>query len=211
MLPVGAFSYSQALESAVEHGIIRDERTAREWIGDVLELSVAGFEAPVWLRLYAAWQGSDNESVRHWNTLFLSSREASELRAETAQMGYSLRSLIGASGEFESDRVTTLAALEEVAFPTAYTFACAHWEIAPHDGLLSYLWSWAENQVSAAMKSVPLGQVAGQRILAALQPLLAEVVRGADAIEEDDFANAAPGLAIASCLHEVQYSRLFRS
>jgi urease accessory protein len=211
MLPVGAFSYSQGLESAIELGWIRDERSACEWIGDALQFSIAKFEAPVWLRLYAAWETADYERVQHWNALLLASREAGELRAETVQMGYSLRTLISASGEFDTQHLPALMAMEEVAFSTTYTFACAAWCIPAHDALVAYLWSWAENQVSAAMKSVPLGQLAGQRMLAALQNRLPDVVRTASTLQEDDFANSAPGLAIASCLHEVQYSRLFRS
>ena len=98
MLPVGAYSYSQGLESAVAAGIVRDVGAAMRWIGDVLEYSVARMEAPVLLRLIESWRLNDYTAVHHWNALFLASRETAEIRAETVQMGYSLRKLMAAIG-----------------------------------------------------------------------------------------------------------------
>lgn len=211
ILPVGAFSYSQGLEAAVERGEVRDERTACEWIGDVLELSMGGFEAPIWQRLYGAWALADIEAVAHWNAVFLAARETAELRAETRQMGHSMRMLLVDCGEFARERLAGLHAVEEPAFPTAFTFACAAWEIPARQALLAYAWAWLENQVTAAMKTIPLGQTAGQRLLGALSGRLPDLVHKALATKDEDLSNCAPGLAIASCRHETQYSRLFRS
>jgi urease accessory protein len=211
MLPVGAFSYSQGLESAVELQWVRDEASARTWLIDVLKLSVGAFEAPVWCRLYRAFHAGDVAAVTDWNDRLLSSRETHELRAETAQMGYSLRRLMEDSGEFDERSIATLQAMREVAFATAFACACAAWDIFERAGAIAYLWAWLENQVGAAMKIVPLGQSAGQRLLATMQPLLVETAERAMRVEDEELSNLAPGLAIASCLHEVQYSRLFRS
>ena len=211
MLPVGAFSYSQGLESAVELQWIHDEASARSWLVDVLKLSVGAFEAPVWCRLHRAFHASDVATGADWNDRLLSSRETHELRVETAQMGYSLRRLMEDSDEFDECSITALQAMREVAFATAFACACAAWGISERAGLIAYLWTWLENQVGAAMKIIPLGQSAGQRMLAAMQPLLVETVERAMHAEDDELSNLAPGLAIASCLHEVQYSRLFRS
>src|SRR4029077_10081999 len=93
-LPVGAYSYSQGLESAVETGIVTDAASAEAWIGDVLELSMASMEARVLLRLIAAGKAGDLEAVARGNAEFVASRETAELRAETLQMGYSLRNLL---------------------------------------------------------------------------------------------------------------------
>jgi hypothetical protein len=87
-LPVGAYSYSQGLEAAIESRIVRDAATAGAWIGDVLSLSVASCEAPILLRLIAAWEAGDTEEAARWNDELLATRETSELRAETCQMGY---------------------------------------------------------------------------------------------------------------------------
>ncbi len=211
MLPVGAFSYSQGLESAAELGWVRDEASARCWIGDVLAHSVASFEAPVWSRLYRAWEAGDGKAVADWNEVFLAGRESAEFRAETIQMGYSLRALFLAGEEFDDPQLGLLRAVEDPAFPTVFSFACAGWRIPERQALLGYLWAWLENQVTAAMKIVPLGQMAGQRMLATLGAALPVLVDAALKMEDDEFSNCAPALAIASFRHETQYSRLFRS
>jgi urease accessory protein len=211
MLPVGAFSYSQGLESAIEQGWVRDEASALRWIGDVLECNVGRFEAIVWCRLYRAWQVSSDAEVGAWNDTFLAARESAEFRAETVQMGYSLRKLLCDSGEFDEATLASLRSVHEPAFPTAFSFACAAWQIPERQALLGYLWAWVENQVSAAMKAIPLGQMSGQRLLAALSARLGVLVEAALLMKDEDITNCAPGLAIASCRHETQYSRLFRS
>jgi urease accessory protein len=219
LLPVGAFSYSQGLESAVADGSVCDAATVRRWVLDCLELGLARFEAPIVLRLQAAWTARDGNRVRYWNTRYLASRESAELHAETVQMGYSLRRLLvdlGAESGADGCRLRDpdLAALQEIdslSYPASFAFAAALWEIEPKDALTAYLWSWTENQVSSAMKAIPLGQVAGQRILVAAQPVLSRSVAKAERITDDELANLLPAVAIASARHETQYSRLFRS
>jgi len=203
-LPVGAYSYSLGLEAAIEAGIVRDAASAERWIGDVLAYSLARMEAPVFLRLCAAWRAGDAAVAARWNVLFLAARETAELRAETAQMGYSLARLLPELGLGE-------VPLEEPSFPAAFAFAVAVWRIDPHEALVAYLWSWIENQVLAALKAVPLGQTDGQRLLLSLGGRLEEIARGAAQLDDDSLGNFAPGLALLSARHETQYSRLFRS
>lgn len=198
-LPVGAYSYSGGLEAAAEAGIVKDAASAERWIGDVLAHSVARMEAPVFLRLCAA--GAD---AARWNELFLASREAAELRAETVQMGYSLNRLLPELG------IEALA-LDEPAFPAVFAHAARAWGIEPRTALVAYLWAWLENQVMAALKAVPLGQTDGQKILLALGARLEGIATEAAALEDDELGNFTPGLALLSAKHETQYSRLFRS
>lgn len=196
-LPVGAYSYSQGLEAAVEAGIVNDAASAERWIGDVLELSVARLEAPLLFRLMKQDQQALNE-------LFLASRETAELRAETLQMGHSLCRLLGELGceEIPSG---------EVAFPAAFAMAVRRWNLEPRAALVAYLWSWLENQVMAAIKALPLGQTAGQKILLRLGERLNAIADRAVSLPENAYCNFAPGLAVLSSRHETQYSRLFRS
>jgi len=210
-LPVGAFSYSQGLEWAIEDGTVRDEATALAWIGDLLEHNLGRFEAPLLARLIEAWQGGDIETVRRLNELHLASRESAELRAETLQMGYSLVRLLREFGDFPADKLAALDALGETGFPAAWSAAAAAWDIPAEEALTAYLWAWAENQVMAALKAVPLGQSAGQRILLALGERLPAIAQRAPTLDAGSWSNLAPGFAIASCRHETQYSRLFRS
>lgn len=201
-LPVGAYTYSQGLEWAVEAGTVKDEATALTWIADQLEWNVGRFEAPLLARMIAAHRNGDDASPI--DAQYLASRESAELRAETLQMGHSLRKLIGDLGE-------------DIAVPPGLTFAgvwsslAAHWSIAPEEALTAWLWSWAENQVMAALKAVPLGQAAGQRILREIGTRIPAIVERALDLDEENTSNFAPGFATACARHETQYSRLFRS
>jgi urease accessory protein len=197
-LPVGAYSYSGGLEAAVEAGVVSDAASAERWIGDVLAHSVAGMEAPVFLRLCSGTE------MAQWNDFFLAGRETAELRAETVQMGYSLNRLLPALG-------VEAVPLEEPAFPAVFARAAVAWGIEPQAALVAYLWAWLENQVLAAVKAVPLGQTDGQRILARLGARLDALAAQAAGLEDDELCNFAPGLALRSSRHEAQYSRLFRS
>jgi urease accessory protein len=199
------------LESAVEVGLVHDAASAQSWISDVLELSVAAMEAPVLLRLIRAWGQADIAAVEYWNALFLASRESAELRAETVQMGYSLTRLLNEINEEDAPSFALLQRIEEPAFPTAYACAAARWKIDLSPALIAYLWSWMENQVMAAIKAVPLGQTAGQKMLLALGAMLDAIAQAAATRADHELGNFAPGLAMLSSRHETQYSRLFRS
>ena len=193
-LPVGAYSYSQGLEAAIEAKLVFDASTAEAWIADVLELSVARMEAQV-LR---AQIGSPTQER---NDFFVATRETAEMRAETLQMGQSLSRLLGDLG--------IPVPIQNPAFPTAFAIAVRHWHVEPREAVVAYLWSWLENQVMAAVKAVPLGQTAGQKILLALGERL-EALATLE-LPEANWTNLAPGLAHLSAQHETQYSRLFRS
>ena len=211
VLPVGAFSYSQALEWAVESCTVKNFESAQHWIGDAFTLNVACCEAPVLLRLIHAWSTNDFAAIQHWNDFFLASREGAELRAETLQMGRALRVLISRSNEFPATICTRLEDIEEPAYPTAFAAAISAWQIETRAALTANLWSWAENQVVAAMKLVPFGQTDGQRLLAAFIKMLPATLDAVFACKDDDIGTLAHGLAITSAQHETQYSRLFRS
>jgi len=210
-LPVGAYSYSQGLEAAVEAGVVHDADSAGEWISDVLTLSMTQMEGPVLLRLHDAWRADDFAAVLHWNDWFLAGRETAELRAETLQMGYSLTRLLADLIEEKSFKIKYLHDISETTFPAAYAAAAAHWQIEREDALVAYLWSWLENQVMAAVKAVPLGQTNGQKILLRLGGQLPATATRIAAVSDDALGNFTPGLALLSSRHETQYSRLFRS
>ncbi|MBS1157665.1 MAG: Urease accessory protein UreF [Proteobacteria bacterium] len=211
-LPVGAYTYSQGLEWAVESGIISDETTTGRWIADLMQHGIGRYEAPLVFALMAAWTAGDSNEIARLNDEFLASRESAELRAETAQMGFSLHRLVRDLRDPGLATVdSTLAGLGEITFPTAWAGLAAHWQIEPLAAVTAYLWSWAENQVMAALKAVPLGQAAGQRLLAELGGRIPTVALGALSLPEAAWSNFTPAFAIASARHETQYSRLFRS
>ena len=203
-LPVGAYTYSQGLEWAVEAGTVKDEATALTWIADQLEWNLGRFEAPLLAQMMNAQKvGADGTAIE-LDARYLASRESAELRAETLQMGHSLRKLI-------ADLSLPVAVPPTPTFPTVWSALVAHWDIEPAEALTAWLWSWAENQALAALKAVPLGQAAGQRILLEIGRRIPALVDRALALDESEFSNFAPGFAIACARHETQYSRLFRS
>lgn len=211
-LPVGAYTYSQGLEWAVESGVIRDETSAGRWIADLLAYGIGRYEAPLVVVLMRAWNAADSAELARLNAEFLASRESAELRAETAQMGFSLNRLVrDLRDPALADVEATLAGLGEIAFPTGWAGIAATWQIDPEAALTAYLWAWAENQVMAALKAVPLGQASGQRLLAELGGRLPEIAALALKLPEGEWSNFTPAFAIACARHETQYSRLFRS
>lgn len=210
-LPVGAYSYSQGLEAVLENGIVHDESSARAWIVDTLHHVVARFEAPIVWRLLQAFSARDEDAVTEWTERFLAARDTAEFRAETIQMGYSLARLASDLRIADAALLALLQAQHEVPLPTAFTFSAVALGV-PHDAaLLGMLFSWAENQVLVCVKSVPLGQVSGQRLLLSLRPELEAAAQEAQCLADHELSNWSPGLSLLSMQHEVQYSRLYRS
>ncbi len=213
-LPVGSYSYSQGLEWAVGAGLVHDEASAGAWIGTVLEHGVAACDATVVAELMRAWADDRGADVARVNEFFIASRESRELHAETLQMGRSMLDLLRDLEGLPPQTWRLLARLRDedgVAYPTAWTAAAASRHIAVADAVTGYLWSWLENAVLAALKSVPLGQRAGQRLLSRYAGRLATLADEAAARPLDDCRNFLPGLSLASMQHETQYTRLFRS
>jgi urease accessory protein len=208
-LPVGAYAYSQGLEWAVEARWIVDEASALDWIGGLLDNAVGAFEAPLVAAAHRAWSRGDVDEALRLDALFVASRESAELRAETLQMGYSLRRMLDDVPDLP--RPARIDSADAMSFPIAWSGVAAACGIDVEHTVTAYLWAWCENQTMAALKSIPLGQAAGQRTLVVLGTQLPAIARRAIAMPEDAWHNAAPGFAIACSRHETQYSRLFRS
>ncbi len=210
-LPVGAYSYSQGLEAALESGLVHDQTSARLWISHALLQVVARFEAPLLWRLMQAFAQGDQAALEHWNECFIAARDTAELRAETIQMGYSLAKLAQSMQLGSGREMQMLAELAEVPFPTALAASAVALDVPPNEALLGFLFSWAENQVLVCVKSVPLGQVAGQTLLLSLRPELEQAALTTKSLQDEELSNWSPGLSLLSMRHEVQYSRLYRS
>lgn len=206
-LPVGAYAYSQGLEYAVDAGWVSDEASALRWIEGVSRGSLATLDLPVLLRLQRAWREGDLRGVRAWTAWLIASRETSELRAEERHLGGALARVL-----CELDIDDAREWLDgEATFATLFGLAASRWRIEESDALSGYLWAWTENQVLAAIKLVPLGQSAGQRLLHALTEGMPELVRMAMRLGDADMWVSVVRPLLASALHETQYSRLFRS
>ena len=210
-LPVGGFSYSEVLEAAVESGHITGEADAATWLRDQLHLSLARNDLAVCARAFKAWQRGDDATLVELNDWVTTTRETSELRQQTQQMGRSLVEWLRNRGVADA-RVDALKALRPApTWPIAFALAAAQTGAPLREALLTFGFGWAENMVQAALKSVPLGQGAGQRVLAALVVDLPMVVDHAMGLMDSERQAFTPMLAILSAQHESQYSRLFRS
>ena len=209
-LPVGGFSYSEGLETAVERAGVATESIAIDWLSDQLGLGVARSDLPVIAQAVAAWRADDLLRIRQLNDWVLQTRETSELRAQTEQMG---RSLVEWLRNHDGTNAAHVAACGQLppTYPVAFALAASQTGAGVRDCLLAYAFGWAENMVQAALKSVPLGQSAGQRILARLSRDIPAAVESAMALGDDERQSFSPMLAILSSQHEIQYSRLFRS
>ena len=209
-LPVGGFSYSEGLEAAVEHGLVHDEASAQTWLIDQLLLVQARSDLAVLAQAMAAWAQPDVPRLQQLNDWLLQTRETHEMRLQTEQMGRSLVDWLRNQAQADAARLAICAALPPT-WPLAFALALHTHQAPVRDGLLASAFGWGENMVQAALKSVPLGQRSGQRILAALSAAIPEAVSHAMGLGDDDRQAFAPRLAILSARHETQYSRLFRS
>ena len=211
-LPVGGFSYSEGLEAAVEAGRVTNEAQAGDWLVDQLHLALARADAPAAAQAVLAWQAHDLPRATALNDWVLATRETAELRLQAEQMGRSLVEWLRNGAQADDPRVPACAALAPApTWPVAFALAATLAGADARDALLAFAFGWAENMVQAAMKAVPLGQAAAQRML----ERLADAIPGAvdEALARGDDARQAftPMLAILSAQHETQYSRLFRS
>jgi urease accessory protein len=210
-LPIGGYSHSYGLESAIDARLVHDEESARRWIADVLAYSMAAYEMPALHDMGEAWIARDRVALERLNAEFLASRESAELRSATVQMGFSMRALLAALPALPDFLHDTLRSMDEPSLPCVWSGAARAWAIPVPEAMAAYLWSWAENQVLVAIKCVPIGQSAAQRVLLKIGEAIAELAERGLSCEEHMRSNFAPGLAILCSQHETQYSRLFRS
>jgi len=208
-LPVGAYSYSEGLETAVDQGAVIDAASLRTWLDDALHYGGVRVEAAVLVRAYEARISDDDEAVRYWNEWLTAARESEEIRLQNHEMGRALLKLLAEIEPPPTGIALLLAA--QCNFAVAFAIAAAHWHIARDAAVVGYLQTWTANMINAGVKLIPLGQTAGQRLLWDLQSAIEDVARVAAMIGDDDLVVSNWGQALASMQHETQYSRLFRS
>jgi urease accessory protein len=207
-LPIGAFNFSQGMEYAIDAGWIRDEAGAASWIEGVARRGVGTSDLPLLARMHAAWSDGDEMLARSWSQRLMASRETAELREEDRHLGRALAKVLhglgipGAEGWQRS---------EDATLAVMFSLAAVSSQVPLRATCAGYLWAWCENQTIAAVKLLPLGQSAGQRVLESLRLAIPGICSHALALDDAAIGAATPGLGIASCRHETQYTRLFRS
>lgn len=203
-LPVGAFSYSQGLEWAVEAKWISNKPLFVCWLQEQLNGALAQQELPLLLRLINANKIIDYKALQDWDRTVIAYRETSELRQEEQKRGGALNKLL-ASLDVPALPIETRSHL------AAFARFCIFENIALPHALHGYAYSWLDNQVTAAIKLVPLGQSEGQAILYTLGEDIEAAVLHSQSVADDELGYSSPAIAQASSFHETQYCRLFRS
>ncbi len=207
-LPIGGFTYSQGIEWAVECGWISDQQDLSDWLADLIDTNLARVEIPSLVRLYHACEKGEVESLGHWSSWLLATRETRELRDEEQQRGRALTSLlVDLDIKHANEWRDTLGRCQLAGF----ALAAVAWQIPLHQAAQGFAWTWLENLALAGVKLVPLGQTAGQRILHDLGEVTNLAVQRGLQLADEDMGASAPAMAIASSRHETQYTRLFRS
>jgi urease accessory protein len=208
-LPVGAYSYSEGLETLVDAGKIQDEQSLNYWLVQELYCGAIRLDAAVMVRAYRAVKLGDIEALNYWNAWVSAARETEELREQSWQMG---RALVRLLQQLQPELLRTIDACGQPCnYAIAFAIAATHWQISEQASLLGYLHSWATNIVSAGIKLIPLGQTAGQQLLLNLHPNIVRATAEILSLDDDNLSSCSWGLALASMAHESQYTRLFRS
>ena len=189
---------------------MHDEESCTQWLLDQLLLTQARGDLAVMAQAVPAWQAMDVERLQALNAWVLATRETSEMRLQTEQMGRSLLDWLRNLQQAQPSALKCLATLPPT-YPLAYALALSITQAPLEQALQAYAFGWAENMTQAALKAVPLGQSSGQRMLAALARTIPEAVQTAQSLTDDTRQAFSPMLAILSSRHETQYSRLFRS
>ncbi len=209
-LPIGGFSYSEGLEAAIDAGLVRDEASVAHWLLDQLHVTQARGDLALIAQAVPAWQAGDLERLQALATWVQVSRESAEMRLQSEQMGRSLLDWLRNLALVSEGQVHTADRLGR-SYPLVLALALASTGQPMAQALQAVVFGWAENMVQAAVKSLPLGQSAGQRILAKLVTAMPAAVEHALSLDDDHRQAFSPMLAILSSRHETQYSRLFRS
>ncbi|MBD2014787.1 urease accessory protein UreF [Microcoleus sp. FACHB-53] len=216
-LPVGAYSYSDGLETLLEAGVVNTQRSLWQWLEQELRYGAIRLETAVMIRAYQSVLSGNVEALGYWNAWLTATKETTELRSQSWQMGNSLmRLLLDLSPPLPTSATLSLQDLASAAgtpcnYAIAFGLAAAYSQIDLTASVLGYLHSWASNLINAGVKLIPLGQTAGQQLLFELNTDLIRCTQEVLALEDEQLSSCGWGLALASMAHETQYTRLFRS
>jgi urease accessory protein len=209
--PVGAFSYSSGIEWAVEAGDITDAGTLQRWLMIVVADGGVFCDAAIFANAHKAVDTRDDASLRACAELAVALAPCKERHLETTSQGRAFVEAVRAAWPCPSLDRLAAAWDGELAYPVAVAVTAAGHGIPLAPALHAYLHAAAANLISAGVRLIPLGQTDGQRVLAALEPVVAGAAQRAMAAPLDDIGGAAFRADLAAMRHETQYTRLFRS
>jgi urease accessory protein len=212
--PIGAFSYSHGLETAAASGGVHDRETLQRWIAAILTQGAGRMDADTLRDAHRAASAQDLEALTAANRRGLAFRATSEMALETTSQGAAFLATCRAAWPdpvLERWGALLSAAGEGVCHAAAVGAATARADTPLGCAVTAYLQAMAANLVSAGLRLGIVGQTDGQRILAALEPVVGSAVASALNRDPAAFGGAALAVELASMAHETQYTRLFRS
>lgn len=207
-LPTGAFSYSQGLEWAVEAGWVHDKSSLEQWLSDLISNSMVHIDVPIFRRMFEVIECGEISDLEQWSDLLFACRESSEMQAEEQTRGRALYSLLESLNLLDSNFPAHILKKSQLA---GYVYMAIKWHISMREAALGYVWSWLDNQLLTGVKIIPLGQSQGQQLLLQLSSSVARNVDKGLACSDAEIGAASPAFTLACCLHETQYTRLYRS
>ena len=210
--PIGAFSYSHGVETAIEEGFVKDRASLVTWLESVLLQGTGTVDGALFA---AAWRAADAEDWAAFDAIAERAaawRGTSEMALESRQQGGSFLSITRTAWPHPALDAAHERLSGELSLAVAVALAAAAHAIALDRALEGFLHAFAANLISAAVRAVPLGQSDGQRALAMLEPAVHRAAEAALAVTSlDEIGTATPLLDWCSLRHETQYTRLFRS
>jgi urease accessory protein len=209
--PIGAFSYSSGIEWAVEAGDIKDAASLQAWLGVMLRDGSGFCDAVLFAHAHRAAAAEDDKALRAVAELAAAFAPSKERHLETTAQGAAFIEASRAAWSCSAlDRLAS-AWTGPVTYPVAVGVTAAGHGIALAPALHAFLHAVTANLISAGVRLVPLGQSDGQRVLAALEPVVEATAARALVTPLEEVGSAALRADLASLLHETQYTRLFRS
>lgn len=209
-LPTGSYAYSNGLEALLDLGLLRGEESCARELTSLLRSTVVYLEIPLFSRMYNAARDDDRAGARRVSLYLLASRESREFQEQEQQMGKALHRVLRELCPEECRGHGAQPWVPET-YTEALAFAAAWYGFSLEQATTLLVFNWVEQQVTALSKLLPLGPLAGQRMLDALLRVVPEIVESGLAVPEEQIGCGAPLLALASGLHEHQYCRIFRS
>lgn len=206
--PVGAFSYSHGIEYAVECGLVTDKNTLEQWISGIMQFGSGLSDAILFAETWRTVTKNDIEYLMYLNEYAFAFRATNELALESSQQG---QSFVDMQMAYNSSTIFQQLKLDSCSYPIAVAIAAAEQQIPLQEALVGYLHALASNLVSAGVRIIPLGQVAGLQVLSQINAEIPQIAERAINSSLADIGSSSPMVDWSSAQHENQYTRLFRS
>lgn len=211
LLPIGSFTYSQGLESAVEDGLVSDEISLQNWVGDSIENGIVYFELPLLKRLLFAAEKNNIDEFINWCEFAIASRTTMELRMEEEQKGKAFLSIMPSLGINVEKIPQELKICISRTYLGAIAYSATILKISLNAFLEVFIFSCVESLAMAGAKIIPLGQSAVWRIITHATRNTIDYINIANNVNDEDIGSGLMNQAIESCCHEVMYSRIYRN